>query len=539
MALCLGLFCISSVYADVYQMQLDLNQSELCGELTLEYTNTANVSLKELALRLDNNLGSQSSTEVLSVVDSQQTPLSWHTHAFKFGKWQSKQGQMIVTLAQPVSPQRKTTLTIHFKTLNPKALGSRMITLQDDPYHSLDAWYPKAMSWIKGKWSVNDDRPSDYLVDIELPAAYAIASTGTIDRHTTTDDRQSVTLSAHQVRGFSIYGNTQWQESSHQAGQQTIHLVLPKGDEAWATRICEAAEQSIAFYEQHYGSYPSQHLDIVCIGSMKDRAHGSSAACNVIMLWLNKQFEDQYQELIAHEIAHQYLGCDIIGDRNEIGWVTVGLGLMMERHYALAHQRDYSGFQKTFGWFYLEAERRHYDTRLSQDIQIPLTSNLPRWSSGWNMSLQHGKAMHVFLMLQELMGKESFEAMLKEVINTQRGQCLNQIKFMDLCSKAASQPLNWFWATWVHGRDTLDYALEDITREKNGWNITIKRLGKASYPITVEAKTRTGNLIQKRIDHTKETNRIAFNTREDLKSVTLDPQRICPDTDRSNNRKVF
>jgi hypothetical protein len=63
------------------------------------------------------------------------------------------------------------------------------------------------------------------------------------------------------------------------------------------------------------------------------------------------------------------------------------------------------------------------------------------------MSLQHGKAMHVFLMLEELMGKESFKGMLKEVINTQRGQCLNQIKFMDLCSKAANQPLNWFWAS--------------------------------------------------------------------------------------------
>ena len=88
--------------------------------------------------------------------------------------------------------------------------------------------------------------------------------------------------------------------------------------------MLDSAADAIVFYEQQYGPYPAAHLDIICPGSLSDRAHGGSTACNLIMVFLGGQLENQYRFLIAHEVAHQYFSVRVGFERESIGWVPVG-----------------------------------------------------------------------------------------------------------------------------------------------------------------------------------------------------------------------
>jgi hypothetical protein len=60
----------------------------------------------------------------------------------------------------------------------------------------------------------------------------------------------------------------------------------------------------------------------------------------MITIFLGKRLEAQYRQLIAHEVAHQYWGVAIGLPRQSIGWVPIGLGLMMDEHYAATIRID-------------------------------------------------------------------------------------------------------------------------------------------------------------------------------------------------------
>jgi len=525
---------VMAVHTDNYSMKLHVSAARLNGEMKLDYINTSKSPISDIRLRLDMNIGDKSSITVKRVRDMEGHEIPWEYHAMTFGAWRSSKGQMVVHLSEPLLPGKRFILMLTFVMKSANAINPEMITLQDDPYLSLDAWYPKAMSPLEGGWSADDDRPSKYQVNITLPQSYALASTGITRSNTEQGQTQEIDLHAADVRGFSIYAVAGAKVYSQEKDGHAISVLLPVQYETWASSIHEAAFDVIKFYEQEYGAYPSKQLDIVCVGSMDGKAHGSAAACNVVVLWLSKQFESQYRTLIAHELAHQYVGSMVGICRNEIAWAPMGLGLMMERDYHHARKRDYSRMMKTLSWFYLEAERRGFDTRLSQSVELPLKSK-PPWSFGWNMSLMHGKAMHVCLMLEDLLGNESFQAVARETIKRWQGRTLSNTDFIGLCKERAAQPLDWFFDDWFTGKATIDYGIVKVSRSEAGLDVYVKQESSAAYPVLVEAVYRSGEKLQLRADRKQHITICNLPERGEIVQVTIDPENIYPDIDKSNN----
>ena len=474
--------------------------------------------------------------EIRSIVDADGRELKWRNLPFRFGILQSNKGQLSVTLPKPLEAGGRCRLVIDFHLLD-KGISKEMTLLQDDPYHSLDAWYPKAMSWRDGKWSIDDDRPSDYDVTIELPAELTVASTGeVVEEKAAGDGRKVLHLRAQQVRGFTVYGWPGWKQSHRTAGNVKLSVMLPESESRWAESMLDAAADAIAFYEKNYGPFPTRHLDIVCPGSPGGRAHGSSATCGTILIWLGGPVEKLYRPLMAHEVAHQYFGSKIGLHRREIAWASVGLGLMMDGAYIAERDLGTHRWRKTMDWFYFEAERRGYDTTLSQPVEKPVKSKDRLWARGWNMSLMHAKARFVCSMLEDLLGKEEFKNVVRKIIAEKSGGVLANKDLIVYCEAALGEPLDWFVADWIDGRGTLDYAVGEVKQVDNGWRVGIANLGDARFPVVVEAETTTGEKLRQRVDRTKKSDSLLFKTDGELKQIVVDPDNVCPDVNRSNNR---
>jgi hypothetical protein len=404
--LCPLLFAVTDTYS--LDLVLDTEEGVLTGTETILYFNDSSGPLHELRFRLDLNLSSAEAMQIMAVEDDEGGGLPWGYAEAAFGSLSSQNGQMTVTLPQPLQAGTLTQLYISYRLVGKPFLGLEMTVLQDDPYWSFDAWYPKAMTFHDGRWSVCDDRLADYEVSIEAPSELVLASTGwAIEEGETGDNRTVTLLEASGVRGFTIYGSQSWEVHEKSAEGVDLLCYISEGNDDWAERILEAAADAIAYYASQYGEFPSDHLTMVAPAE----GSGAFASYNLIGIFLGGQLDKQYSWLVAHEVAHQYFGASISQPRNEIPWIIVGLGMVMDRHYLLARGLS-DDWHRMMIQFYLKAEKEGRNTSLSQSVSELMESERP-WSFQWNLALSHGKAFAVCTLLEELLGKERFHEVTK------------------------------------------------------------------------------------------------------------------------------
>jgi len=503
------------------------------GKMTLYYRNLGSSTMSVVRLRLDGNLGTQQTIEISSVEDDSGKALSWAFRTVKYGRFVSEKGALEVTLPAPLASGSDVALEIGFHGEG-HFVGADMVIFQDAPFHSLDAWYPKAMSPRGEGWSLDDDRPADYDVSLRLPEKWAVGSTGRVNEEVLRDGERRLQLKAEAVRGFTIYASPDWQRHEKHYGDFELGICLPEEADSWTDRFMDVAADAIAFYEAEYGHFPTKHLDIVCPGRLGGKADGSSAACNVIMVFLSGQLEKQYRFLISHEVAHQYFGSQVGFSRDSIGWVPIGLGLMMDEHYQTARGLDAPFGRMMMRDFYLRAERMGFDTTLSQPVQGAMRAP-PPWSQGWNMSLAHGKAYAVCAMLRDLMGEDEFRTVIRNIIATHAGGLVADGDFIHQCECALGEHLDWFVADWIDGRTTLDYEIADVRKTDVGWDIEVKRVGSGRFPVLLQVTTEDGKTLSQRADRDAMTSTLHFKTSSDLKSAAIDPKGYYPDVNPSNN----
>jgi hypothetical protein len=520
---------------DQYQIEARVvpAESRLEAKLALRSRNDSFQAQPAMRLRLDPNMSTRQSLEIDSVEDAAGHALHWRYEPLKFANSSSDKGTVEIELPDPIQPQASVMLVIGFRSSG-NHITRDLLMLQDDPYQSLDGWYPKAMSFGKDGWSIDDDRLADYDVTLKLPSGYMVASTGETAPDAMTDVQREVHLKSERTRGFTIYASPQWQRHQKKAGEVELSIFLPTEAASWADRILDAAADSIGFYKSEYAPFPTKHLDIICPGKLGDPAHGSSASYNVITIFLGGRLEEQYRFMVAHELAHQYFGVQVGLPRDSIGWVPTGLGLMMDEHYAAARGLDATYGRKIMRDFYFRAEQMGFDTTLSQSLEIPMRSP-PPWSFGWNMSLAHGKAYAVCAMLRDLLGGEKFQNVVKQLIKVHSGSLIRDDDLINACETALGEKLDWFIADWIRGRATLDYEISGATHADGGWDVTVRRVGSGSFPVLVEMENDHGEKLRQRMDRTKDVATLHFKTMGTFKSAKIDPDNVYPDLKASNN----
>ena len=522
----------ASSKADSYRMKLtlDAGKSETAGTVAVSYQNNSGLQLSEIRFRLDINGSFEDSMQIVSIKDKNGSDLSWRHEPLEFGTLSTDKGVLAVELNEPLEPGQVYDMELAYRFVCKPAIGMAMLILQDDPYTSLDAWYPKAMSFREGQWSIDDDRVADYEISIDIPKKFAFASTGAVvEKKQLNDETTNYLLRAEGVRGFTIYGSQFWKEHTRDAESLTLRCFISEVSEQWAEKFLAAAEDAALYFRQEYGGYPCEKLDIICIAM----GHGSYAACNVIGIFLGGKLEEQYRWLIAHEVAHQYWGNLINQPRNHVHWVLLGLGMVMDRHYMLDRGLG-DQLHRMVLQMYPRIKKQGRNTCLSQTVEELNKAGQP-WSMQWNLILGHAKAYSVCSMLEDLLGETEFKGVIKRILSEHAGGLVTAADLINYCREVFKGDLDWFVSDWIEGDAELDYAISDVRKAKGGWEVEIKQKGDAAYPVVLEVETESGAKLRGRIDREQQTNLIRFETEENLKSVTIDPGGIYPDMNPEDN----
>jgi hypothetical protein len=153
-------------------------------------------------------------------------------------------------------------------------------------------------------------------------------------------------------------------------------------------------------------------------------------------------------------------------------------------------------------------------------------------------AVSYFKAAHGMVLLREqILGPERFDWAFRKYIRDWAFKHPSPSDFFRAMESEGGEDLSWFWRGWYWNNWTFDMAVEKIA----GSQVTIANRGQLVFPATVEAKFQDGTTVRVRLPVETWLSRtsIVWNAPggKPIMSAVIDPDRVLPDSDRSNNAK--
>ena len=139
----------------------------------------------------------------------------------------------------------------------------------------------------------------------------------------------------------------------------------------------------------------------------------------------------------------------------------------------------------------------------------------------------------------ESISNDELVCSFNEYVRRWKGKHPQPADFFRTIANMTGRDLDWFWRGWIYTTGRLDQAVDSVRSGSDSTFIYLSNRGQMVLPVTMElrfadAMSETQALpVEMWHLGSRYTYRMASAKR--LVNVTIDPQRIYPDIDRSNN----
>ncbi len=299
--------------------------------------------------------------------------------------------------------------------------------------YALSFCFPYLADNGNGSWNFDpyfDDGESrasevtDYKVKFIAPKNYVVASTGS---HQTKNGITKIT--AKKVRDFAIVASNYLQKESFKVSGITINNYYFPGKNAKKYRkICKlVARDAVSIFTKQIGKCPFQQLDMVAC--RLEAGFGGMEFPGLLMNNASAYYGDEQaandpyslQEVVVHEIAHQWFYAGVGNDEYKEGWLDEGFTTYLEQVlYGLTdsksmryvrklakEEKTILDFQKEFD----EIVQAEHQSNQTNYINIPVRNYSKKMVYG-EREYEGGKMFLCELNL--VMGKEKFGNFLME-----------------------------------------------------------------------------------------------------------------------------
>ncbi len=346
-------------------------------------------------------------------------------------------------------------------------------------------------------------------------------------------------------------------------GPIPIEVAYLAGHEEDARFFATLARDILDEYEERYGPYPRARLTIV----ENPNDEGLSFAADGIV-WLSRWFFTHRNVLfsgalnrvaeyvLAHEIAHQWVGLGTGIDLNAEAWLSEGLAQYLAVRY---FEGRYGAFEpnlfdlsapglieglvkRQFGYFnlrehfielpYLMTQYAGFDEALVKPIEHVQFSNVS------DVRL-YDKGYLVARAIAAATGEDAFERAILRAIEERKADLLDVRTFQSLLEEEAGRSLDEIFDTWVFGPGRVDYSIRIASRGRSGTEyvttVVVTRSGGTPQPVDVEMTLQSGATLRQEWSGDPESAELTFRTPSRVARATIDPDHRLPDLDRLNN----
>lgn len=393
--------------ASEYQLTLTLAADllRMDGQEEIRYTNTEEVSLDKIELRLfPNLLGGEMAVSNVRVDDASVTP--------EFGLNNSL---LIVPLNPPLEPNQSATLAVDFRVNIPSTVDQvnyGVLAYAEDVLALAHA-YPMVAVYNEEGWNAEVPPPSGdvtfsdmsfFTVTVRAPKDLVLVAVGRETERQVEGDQQVVIYKAGPVRDFYLAASPAYEVISRQVGETTVNFYALPELRNGAQAGLNAAVRALEDFSTRYAPYPYTELDLVATPTL---ALGIEYPGMIAIAERIIDPNHSYLEgTVAHEVGHQWFYNLVGNDQLDHPWLDESLTQFVTLEYFFDEysSQGYQGFREslTSRWDQIN------------DEAIPIGLPVAGYSDQEYSAIVYGRGPLFFEALKDQMGGEAFDSFLRD-----------------------------------------------------------------------------------------------------------------------------
>ena len=564
---------------------LDAATSQIRGRETIRYTNNSPDPLPYLWMFLEQNICHPASvTEKLD-----QPPLVFLGSTFDFSCKGFEGG---LTLDRVSIGGRPVPRAVHGTTMRldlPRPLQSGGVldievawhfTVppygagrmgRDGPLYQVAQWYPRLAVYddVRG-WNHEPyiGAGEFYLeygsfdVSLTVPAHYIVAATGTLrnpelvltpaQRSRLESARTSATpvavitdkeaghaarsrpastgqvtwrFTADSVRDFAFAAGPElrWDASGYKG--ILVHTLYRPSAPEWeeANRMVREALQ---YFSEQWYPYPYAHITSV---------EGPIEGMEYPMLTFDPRAPSREERhwVLAHELGHQWMPMVVGSNERLYPWMDEGFNTFIDLAAAARYFRG-APYGDSIEVHPLHLYRDHALPGQEQPLIARPVEVKDLFWTGYQKP-----ALMMQTLRYEVLGKERFDHAFREYLRAWAYKHPTPADFFRLMRDASGMDLDWFWRDWVFTTARLDQAVDSVGSGEGGVEIFLGNRGSMTLPLELDVGFADGTTerIRLPVEMWNQGPRFAYRAGggKPVRRVVVDPRRVLPDIDRSNN----
>jgi hypothetical protein len=562
---------------------LDTARRQIQGRETIHYTNHSPGALSYLWMFVEQNICAPAS--VTRQLD--QPPLTFLGSTFDFSCKTFMGGLTLERVSVGGRPLRPTVYGTTMRVDLPQPLpAGGVLDLEiawhfpvpdygagrmgrDGSLYEIAQWYPRLAVYddVRG-WNHEPYigagefylEYGDFDVSLTVPASFVVAATGTLRNPgvVLTREQQARLLAAHgsaepvavitaaeagrpeqtrpsssgqltwrftaaNVRDFAFAAGPElrWDASSYDGILiQTVYRPKAKRWEE-ANRM---AREAIKYFSEQWYRYPYPQATTV---------EGPIEGMEYPMLTFvpDSPSREELQWVLSHEFGHEWFPMVVGSNERLYPWMDEGFNTFIDLGGAARY------FAGTAYGDSIEVHPLHlYSDHAVVGQEQPLMSRPVEVKDLFWAGYQK-PALMMQTLRYEVLGKERFDYAFREYIKVWAFKHPTPADFFRLMRDASGMDLDWFWRDWIFTTARLDQAVDSVGAEK----IYLANRGTMTLPLEMDVIYADGTTerIRLPVEMWNLGPRFAYRTRPEkvVRRVVVDPRRVLPDVDRSNNER--
>ena len=473
-----------------------------------------------------------------------------------------------VTLAKPILPNSKTTLTLDFAGQVPVQIRRSGRNNTEGIELSMSQWYPKLAEFDFEGWHADPYIAREFHgvwgnfdVKINIDKNYILGGTGYLQNgneigYNYQDAGKTVKIPsktknltwhfiAPNVHDFTWAADKNYIHDKIKGPNNIdLHFLYknnPAIIENWK-KLQPITTKVLEFYNKTVGQYPYKQYSVIQGGD----GGMEYAMCTLIV------GEGDLEGLVGvmtHEFGHTWFQHILASNESKYGWLDEGFtsfiedlatNEMAEKKLDNPHENAYKG----------------YVSMANSGKEQPQTTHSDRYDENRVYSITSYSKGDVFLaQLGYLIGKENVLKTLKKYYKDFKFKHPTPNDIKRTAERISGANLDWYLTDWTKTTNTIDYAIKSVAENV----ITLERLGRMPMPIDVLLEYQDGSkeafyIPLRMMNFEKEnpdsslkrtvlkdwawaypTYEFMISSDKKIKKITLDSSELMADVKRDNN----
>ena len=293
-------------------------------------------------------------------------------------------------------------------------------------------------------------------------------------------------------------------------------------------RSTEFVQHSVEFYSDFVAPYPYPTATNVA-GRVTGMEYPQIAFCD-----MGRRGQSLFG-VTDHEFGHTWFPMVVGSDERRWAWMDEGLNQFMNQYSEIAFYEDQEAseaLESLSSTIAGTVDRPIFDqpimTYADQTESIGLLAYLK-------------PASGLMLLREHVVGPDAFDAAFKAYFDRWAYKHPKPADFFRTLEDVTGENLDWFWRSWFYETDVADPAVASVdTADAPGDTtvVAIEQRGDLMLPLPVRFTYEDGATENRRISEEaflQDPVHTVRLTEARLQRVTIDPNRLLPDTSRANN----